>query len=62
MNSEELESLNLQGVWQSDDVSPASYLLSYKQTNPMLHWTRESTTRLLPVRDIGYVDLEVLIH
>ena len=33
-----MESLNNNSVWQNDEVSPASYLLSHKKSNPSLHW------------------------
>jgi len=57
-----VNSLNLQGVWQNDDVSPTSYLLSHKGSNPVTHWTRNTTTRVFPVRDPSLIELEVLIH
>jgi hypothetical protein len=66
MNQEDISgvigSLNLKGVWAGDEVSPASFLLSHKSANPMLHWTRQTTTRVFPVRDPGALDFEVLIH
>ena len=56
-------SLNLKGVWTGDEVSPASFLLSHKSANPMLHWTRQTTTRVFPVRDPeAPLDFEVLFH
>jgi hypothetical protein len=33
-----MDSLNINSVWQNDEVSPASYLLSHKKSNPSLHW------------------------
>ena len=33
-----INSLNITSVWQNDDVSPASYLLSHKKSNPYFHW------------------------
>lgn len=66
MNQEDISgvigSLNLKGVWAGDEVSPASFLLSHKSANPMLHWTRQTTTRVFPVRDPAALDFEVLIH
>jgi hypothetical protein len=57
-----MESLNINSVWQNDEVSPASYLLSHKKSNPYLHWDSQTTTRVFPVRDSSSVNLEVLIH
>ena len=34
------------GVWSSDDVSPASYMLSYKTANAVFNWTPSAATRL----------------
>lgn len=34
-------------VWSSDDVSPASYMLSYKTANAVFNWTPHATSRLL---------------
>jgi len=57
-----MNSLNINSVWQNDEVSPASYLLSHKKSNPYLHWDLLATTRVFPVRDQNHVNLEVLIH
>jgi len=57
-----MESLHVNSVWQNDEVSPASYLLSHKKSNPFLHWDQHSTSRLFPVRDASQVSIEVLIH
>jgi hypothetical protein len=57
-----MESLNINSVWQNDEVSPASYLLSHKKSNPSLHWDPQATTRIFPVRDANQINLEVLIH
>ena len=46
-----MESLNINSVWQNDKVSPASYLLSHKKSNPYLHWDPQATTRIFPVRE-----------
>ncbi len=63
MNQEDvIGSLNLKGVWVGDEVSPASFLLSHKSANPMIHWTRQTSTRLFPVRDQEALDFEVLFH
>lgn len=34
------------GVWSQDDVSPASFLLSYRQANAMMSWTSYATSYL----------------
>ena len=57
-----MESLNINSVWQNDEVSPASYLLSHKKSNPFLHWDPQATTRIFPVREANQINLEVLIH
>ncbi len=34
------------GVWSSDDISPASFMLSYKTANAVFNWTPSAATRL----------------
>jgi hypothetical protein len=41
------EEIQKVGVWTDDDISPASYLLSYKHANAVLIWTPYATTRVL---------------
>jgi hypothetical protein len=56
-------SLNSTAVWQQDEVSPASFLHSYKK-NVLLQWRPESTTRVLPISAISdpSPQLEVILH
>jgi hypothetical protein len=51
----------LQSVWQDDEVSPASFLTSHKQSNLVLLWTPHLVTRVLPVVSSETVDLEVTV-
>jgi hypothetical protein len=45
-------------VWSKDDVSPASFLYSYKDSNILFEWNPISMTRLYK----GGECLEVLVH
>jgi hypothetical protein len=46
------------GVWNQDEVSPASFMLSYKLSNAVLNWTPHATTRVL----CDGQEAEVIIH
>lgn len=46
------------GVWTHDEVSPASFMLSYKVSNALLNWTPHATTRVLS----HGIEAEVIIH
>ena len=46
-------------MWQSDDISPASYLFSHKPSNVYLKWTPAATTRLIGAEG---QQAEVVVH
>ena len=46
------------GVWTSDDISPASFMLNYKSANAIFNWTPSASTRLFA----GASEAGVVIH
>lgn len=49
-------------VWTHDDISPASFLYSYRESNILYEWNPNSMSRLLPTSSNSAENLEVLVN